>query len=550
MLKGRYWKRLLLGAGLCIGIVASGCAGSGIDGGNLPGEVKNDSNANTVTNPNAPIAQQTFLIANRVSTQPYTNNLTTATNVQLNERPRVTPTGVSGSVLLATQVSNTTDPTYGRLTTTATQTVFNGTNGGLGTNWVASVPKTNPSPGQTSFYIYTVNGLQSFPVQSPAPTPTGGAAPSPIPLLNPAYIGDDSLAIGQLDVPNTTVAQQTSANGTGGFAGNISFTSPPLANVVSSLIVYSVNTRLYANYVHPNNRFMYVTCGDGVITYRLEQTGAVTELARTSCGAGTALAKAIAFSNDANFMYVTCDTGQVAGFRIDQQSGGITPVPGSPYVTGTANPSAQSVNSLGVCFDRTGKFLYVVNQGIETIAGYSFNSTTGALTGLPNFPISRPNGTFPSFLAANPTRDVLYMTNMGPNCPIPRGWNGGAGNGLARPRYIIPSGPVAPTTWSVDPNTGQLTELPFTTTLSDGNRNSLALAVDAAGKNVYISNAADPPAYDLFNTPVETRGTFGGAVTAYRINADGTLTSQLSGQEGSQTNRDPNGIIPLTISNF
>lgn len=555
MLKGRYWKGLFLGASLCIGLIA-GCAGSGIDGGNLPGEVKNDSNANTNQNPNAPIAQQVFLIANRVTGTTYTNNLTAPVNLPaqefLNRGPVNTlVAGTSGTVTLATQISNTTDPSYGRLATTSTASVFNGTNGGLGTNWVAVAPKVNPSPGQTSMYVYTVNGFQSFPSQSPAPVPANAnPVPSPIPILNPVYIGDDSLAIGQADFPNTQVAQ-SSANGTSSFAGNIQFTTPPLANVVPGLLVYGVNTRLYANYVHPTtNRFMYVTCGDGVLSYRLEQNGAITELARTSCGAGTARAKAIAFSADGNFMYVTCDTGHVAGFRIDQQSGSITPVPGSPVVTGVANPTAQTVNALGVTFDRSGKFLYVVNQGIETLAGYSVDNVTGALAALPNFPISRTNGTFPAFIINSPNRDILYMSNTGPNCPIPRGW----GTGLAKSRYGsngITAGGVPPTTWAVDPNTGQLTELPFTTSVPFSNKNSLALALDASGQNLYVSNAADPPAYDLFNTPIETRGTFGGGVTAFRINTDGTLTSEGSGQEATTgQNRDPNGILPVTIRNF
>lgn len=548
MLKGRHFKALLLGAGLCAGLITSGCAGTGIDGGNLPGEVKSEAGSNTNANPNAPIAQQTFLIAQRNSSAPYTNVLTTQTSQNIDTLPNVVPTGPAGSLALQTQISNTTDPLFGRLQTTATAAV-SASSSGLGTNWVATTPKPQPSVGQTSYYVYTVNGLQAFPQQVAAPTPAGAPSPgpSPIPIFNPRYIGDDSLSLGQIDIPNTSTNQA--------LAANISFTSPPLANIVPTLVRYATGTRFYANYVHPSNKFMFVTVTDGVLTYRLEANGAITELARTSTGAGTSKAKAIAFSQNGNFMYVTCDSGHVAGFAITPQNGALTPVPGSPYQTDSARPDISgtgniTVNSLGVSFDRSGKFLYVVNQGVQTISGYSVNESTGALTPLPNFPLAAPQPpgapavAFPAFILNHPTKDVLYMTNMGPNAPVSRTF----GTGLQRPRYDIPTPPVPPTVFTTDPNSGQLTLLTSNTLINSANRNSLNLAIDSAGRNLYITNAADPPAYDQFNQPVETRGSFPGGVTAFRINNDGSLTSEGSAQE--QVGGDPNGILPMVIRNF
>jgi len=72
------------------------------------------------------------------------------------------------------------------------------------------------------------------------------------------------------------------------------------------------------------------------------------------------------------FVYVTLpETGQVAGFSINTTTGGLTPIPGSPFAAGSGAFAMVATNN---------ELLYVANPGGNSISGYSINQTTGALT--------------------------------------------------------------------------------------------------------------------------------------------------------------------------
>ena len=60
-----------------------------------------------------------------------------------------------------------------------------------------------------------------------------------------------------------------------------------------------------------------------------------------------------------------------------------------------------------------GKFIYIPNNGANTITAYSINATTGALTAIPGAPFATGAGNFTSSLAAHPSGRFLYATNLG-----------------------------------------------------------------------------------------------------------------------------------------
>jgi Lactonase, 7-bladed beta-propeller/IPT/TIG domain len=84
------------------------------------------------------------------------------------------------------------------------------------------------------------------------------------------------------------------------------------------------------------------------------------------------------------FLYVASDlnnltpTNDISAFAIDPNTGALTPVAGSPFVSG--------LNPLNLAVDSTDKFLYVADDGNGTITDetnisvFSINATTGALT--------------------------------------------------------------------------------------------------------------------------------------------------------------------------
>jgi len=97
-----------------------------------------------------------------------------------------------------------------------------------------------------------------------------------------------------------------------------------------------------------------------------------------------------------HFVYVALTaTNQVAGFSIGS-SGALTPVPGSPFVTGNAP----------LCMAITNNSLYIGNTTDGTITGFTFDTTTGILTPAAGSPFSIPAGA----LTTNVTGAYLYVS--------------------------------------------------------------------------------------------------------------------------------------------
>ena len=96
------------------------------------------------------------------------------------------------------------------------------------------------------------------------------------------------------------------------------------------------------------------------------------------------------------YVYVTNDGSEsISAYKINAATGALTPVKGL-FSTGTY--------PYGLAVDPTGKFAYVVNYGDETVSGYSINATTGALKRVAGSPFAVGIG--PYGLAVDPTRRV------------------------------------------------------------------------------------------------------------------------------------------------
>ncbi|HZW95020.1 MAG TPA: beta-propeller fold lactonase family protein [Candidatus Eremiobacteraceae bacterium] len=83
-----------------------------------------------------------------------------------------------------------------------------------------------------------------------------------------------------------------------------------------------------------------------------------------------------------SYVYTTLPlTNQIAAFSIVSGTGALTPVPGSPFSSGT-NPSTLAFAN---------GFLYALNQPFtpnSSISGYSVNSNSGVLTPLSGSPFA------------------------------------------------------------------------------------------------------------------------------------------------------------------
>jgi len=84
------------------------------------------------------------------------------------------------------------------------------------------------------------------------------------------------------------------------------------------------------------------------------------------------------------FAYVTNYEGfTVSGYEINPSTGGLTAVPGSPFAAGEGPTS--------VTVDPSGKFVYLSDdfangQQVNGVWAYGIDNATGTLTGLPGSP--------------------------------------------------------------------------------------------------------------------------------------------------------------------
>lgn len=191
-----------------------------------------------------------------------------------------------------------------------------------------------------------------------------------------------------------------------------------------------------------------------VSTFTVNNNGSLTAL-----GAATATGtfpRAIVVDASGKFAYVVnFNSANVSAFTIDATTGGLVPVAGSPFATGTNTPVVTQPQSIAV--DPLTKFAYVTNTGENTISLFTLDSTTGAMTA--NGPdVTALAG--PSAITIDPTGAFVYVSTT---------------NGILG--------------FTLDPATGLLTAMagsPFNT----GN-NFSGVSVNAGSTFLYATNTSN-----------------------------------------------------------
>jgi 6-phosphogluconolactonase len=220
------------------------------------------------------------------------------------------------------------------------------------------------------------------------------------------------------------------------------------------------------------------------------------------------------------FLLVTDSAGsQIKVFSINQTTGGLTAVGGSPFAIGGAGSGS-------LVMDSSGKYLYAPYEA--GVAAFSFNSSTGALSALPGSPFS--DGSSPFAGAVGPSGKFFYTTGStaqtglsvyaldsatGALAPV-----GGSPfqTPLGNPLYNLVVSPAAETVYATLPSNNDVlgfninlqTGVPAAVTGSPFSVDNLDtfLGTDPAGKFVYTCNEGD------------------GTISAFAANpTSGTLTS-------------------------
>jgi 6-phosphogluconolactonase (cycloisomerase 2 family) len=158
----------------------------------------------------------------------------------------------------------------------------------------------------------------------------------------------------------------------------------------------------------PASEFVYVSTNTGAIAgFSINSSGALAAVAGSPFAAGANI-RGMVVDPKGQFLYAA-DNGSngVASFSI-QSSGTLSPVAGSPFGAGTQPVMAA--------IDATGTFLYVANQGSNNVSAYKVTSGVLALVAGSPFATAGSgviNPTQPSFLAIDPTNSFLLVADQG-----------------------------------------------------------------------------------------------------------------------------------------
>ena len=153
--------------------------------------------------------------------------------------------------------------------------------------------------------------------------------------------------------------------------------------------------------VDQTNQFLYVSTSAGISAYTINQsTGQLTTIAGSPFGADVTKPSAIVITPTNSYLYElqSQSSQSIYAYTIDQTSGALTPASGSPFSAGTCG-SMVPPGTVGIpgpdnmTIPSSGKFMYD-NCGI-----YSIDESTGAITevsgqGPGDWPVADPTGDF------------------------------------------------------------------------------------------------------------------------------------------------------------
>ena len=272
-------------------------------------------------------------------------------------------------------------------------------------------------------------------------------------------------------------------------------------------------------------KFAYTADNTGgkIYAYTINQTsGALTPVSGSPYADGTAPA-AVSLAPNGKFAFSASDSGtKVHAFTIDQTSGALTEVSGSPFSTGFTIGSSFP----DIAVDSQSAHLYLASAGDAKVAGFAINATTGALATLAGSPYAAGTnaGGIPAF---SPDGKYLYVVDQNSSGGSVSGYSIDPTSGVltalagspfaagSTPYWIAftPNGQFAYVSNFSGNNisvytvsAGVLTAMPTPVPVDGGPQD---LTIDSAGTHLFV--------------PVSS-GSSNGGVDVFTINSDGTLT--------------------------
>ena len=260
--------------------------------------------------------------------------------------------------------------------------------------------------------------------------PGSGVAPAIVP-----YTVNSDGSLSAPGSPTSLIVGDMSPTMVRDKAGNFLLVANQTSNTVTLFSIQSGSTNIslvgsvsvgqlpVAVAIDPNDNFFYVvnqtdnTVGEYDLATGVEKAGspyttgsvpsAVVAVRTTPVGGTGGLFVYVANSGNGSgansvTIFSVCLVENANCSTQDKDDAKMVPV-GSPISVGL-NPVAMAV-------DPTNNFLYVVNQGSNTVSGFRINAATGELSALN--PATVPTGTRPVALTIHPNGKFLFVSNNG-----------------------------------------------------------------------------------------------------------------------------------------
>jgi 6-phosphogluconolactonase (cycloisomerase 2 family) len=171
--------------------------------------------------------------------------------------------------------------------------------------------------------------------------------------------------------------------------------------------------------VHPSGKFVFVGTDSsdfshGILAFAVNADGSLTSVNTTPIPTGSGVVSLVSDRWGQYLYALTAVPGSIEAYAIDQNSGALTSIPGSPYPISTGDnpfPSPLGLVDLYGRFLYTSLFLPVLAP--EAVMGFAIAGKTGTLKELTGSPFPFPAESLAQSLAVEPSGRFLYVSTEG-----------------------------------------------------------------------------------------------------------------------------------------
>ncbi len=263
-----------------------------------------------------------------------------------------------------------------------------------------------PAEVQADVYAVANGQIATFPIQA-----STGALGTPTTSAGPA----SSLGMAAIPVALLFASNPQAASGGAINVWTINYNTGALTPVAGSPFsgggVTAPAGLAVANNLGPAGPFLYVADAGKIDALQVNNaTGALTAVPGSPFTSGTNLYLATDYMNHFVFAADEDSAGGVLAFTINASTGALTAVPGSPFAISSNSSGSMQLGQIVV--DPASSFVYVAIPTTGQIAAFSIGSG-GVLTPVPGSPFAAGSGAFAVVTINNsPGNNFLYVSNQ------------------------------------------------------------------------------------------------------------------------------------------